>query len=63
MPTLATSTATDYPLPDRLVWDFGNRPAKAIILRGVADTLAINLNSVSLAAGASMNIAVELSEV
>jgi hypothetical protein len=62
MPTLATSTATDFPLPDRVFWDFGNRPGKGIVLRGVADTLAINLNSVSLAAGASMSIGVELTE-
>jgi hypothetical protein len=62
MPTLATSTATDFPLPDRASWDFGSRPGKGIVLRGAADTLAINLNSVSLAAGASMNIACEITE-
>jgi hypothetical protein len=62
MPTLATSTATDFPLPDRAFWEFGNRPGKGIVLRGVADTLAINLNSVSLAAGASMSIAAEITE-
>jgi len=62
MPTLATSTATDFPLPDRAFWDFGNRAGKGIVLRGVADTLAINLNSVSLAAGASMSIAAEITE-
>jgi hypothetical protein len=37
----------------RVVWDFMNRPSQAIILRGVAQQLAINLNGVTVAGGAA----------
>lgn len=45
----------------RLIWDFGDRPSKAFVLRGVAQQLAINLNGVSVAGG-SVDISVELTE-
>ncbi len=61
--TLATYTATDFPAKDSLVWEFGNRPgAQAIVLRGVAEVLAINLNGVTATATASFNIAIEFTE-
>jgi hypothetical protein len=60
--TLATYTATDYPAITPLVWDFGNRPGQGIVLRGIADVLAINLNGVSVSAGALFNISAEWSE-
>jgi hypothetical protein len=60
--TLATYTATDFPSPVPLIWDFGNRPGSAIILRGVNDVLAVNLNSVTDTATASFDISCEWSE-
>lgn len=60
--TLATYTATDFPAKDSLTWDFGNRPGQAIVLRGIGDVLAINLNGVTATATASFNIALEWTE-
>lgn len=34
-----------------VTWEFGNRPGKAIILRGTSEVLAINLNGVSITGG------------
>ncbi len=45
---------------DRLVWDFGDRPTKALVLRG-AQVFAINLNAVSLTSS-SFNIYIEWTE-
>lgn len=45
----------------RLIWDAGDRPAQAFVLRGVAQQLAINLNGVSVAGG-SVDISVEWTE-
>ena len=45
----------------RLLEDFGDRPAKALVLRGVNEQLAINLNGVSVAGG-SVDISVEWTE-
>lgn len=45
----------------RLVLDYGNRPSQAIVLRGVAQQLAVNLAGVSVAGG-SLDLAVEWSE-
>ena len=45
----------------RLVWDFGDRPAQALVLRGIAQQLAINLNGVTVSGG-SMDISIEFSE-
>lgn len=60
--TLATYTATDFPAKDSLAWDFGNRPAQAIVLRGTGDVLAVNLNGVTATATASFDLAVEFTE-
>jgi hypothetical protein len=60
--TLATYTATDFPAPVGLIWDFGNRPGSAIVLRGITDVLAINLNGVSASAGALFDISAEWTE-
>lgn len=45
----------------RLIEDFGDRPAQAPVLRGIAQVLAINLNGVSVAGG-SLDISVEWTE-
>ena len=45
----------------KIVWTFGDRPSKAVVLRGVAQQLAINLNGVTIA-GPSLDIAYEWSE-
>src|SRR5712672_1275951 len=60
--TLATYTATDFPAPVPLIWDFGNRPGSGIILRGITDVLAVNLNGVTATATASFDISVEWTE-
>src|SRR5260370_1349299 len=60
--TLATYTATDFPVVTPLISDFGNRPASAIILRGITDVLAINLNGVSASAGALFNVSADGTE-
>lgn len=60
--TLATYTATEFPTPIGLIWDFGNRPGSAIVLRGIADVLAINLNAISASAGALFDISIEWTE-
>lgn len=45
----------------RLMLDFGTRPSQAIVLRGVAQQLAINLNGVTVA-GPSVDISIEFTE-
>lgn len=45
----------------RLMLDFGTRPSQAIVLRGVVQQLAINLNGVTIA-GPSIDISVEWTE-
>lgn len=62
MQTLATYTATDFPVVDRVTWNFGDRPSQAIVLRGTSEVLAINLNGVSATATASFDIAIEWTE-
>lgn len=37
----------------RVIWDFMNRPSQAIVLRGVAQQLAVNLAGVTVAGGAA----------
>ena len=59
---LTPQTATDFPANQSLVWDFGNRPGQGIVLRGVNDVLAINLNAASASAGALFDISVEYTE-
>lgn len=44
-----------------VVWDFGNRPSQAVVLRGITQVLAINLNSVTIS-GASFDISIEWTE-
>lgn len=73
-PTLGTTVATvraDKVLlaltgtptqPDRLVWDFGNRPSKDLVLRGAAQQFAINLNGVAIANATLIDIAIEWTE-
>lgn len=45
----------------RVVWDFMNRPSQAIVLRGVAQQLAINLNGATIA-GPSVDVSFEWTE-
>lgn len=45
----------------RLMLDFGSRPSQAIVLRGVTQQLAINLNGVTIA-GPSIDISIEWTE-
>ena len=46
----------------RLIWDFGERPAaRDLVLRGIAQQLAINLNGVSVAGG-SVDWSIEWTE-
>lgn len=44
-----------------VVWDFGDRPAEAVILRGVAQELCINLSSTTLG-GSALNGSFEFTE-
>jgi hypothetical protein len=46
---------------DPLVWDFGDRPAQAIVLRGTTQILAINLNGVTITGG-SISVDIEWTE-
>lgn len=46
---------------DKVVFDYGNRPAQAIVLRGATQVLAVNLNGVTVTGGA-FDINVEWSE-
>ncbi len=45
----------------RLMLDFGTRPSQAIVLRGTAQQLAVNLNGVTVA-GPSIDISIEWTE-
>lgn len=47
--------------PDKLFLNFGDRPSQAIVLRGIAQVLAINLNSASLT-GCVLDINIEWTE-
>lgn len=60
--TLTPFTATDFPQKDQIIWDFGNRPGQAIVLRAATDVLAVNLNAASASAGASFDISIEWTE-
>lgn len=72
-PTLGTSLgvvrtvklygdATNQPSGENVItWDFGTRPAQAIVLRGTTQVLAVNLNGVSIS-GASFDISIEWTE-
>jgi hypothetical protein len=58
MQQLATLTATDFPGPGKLVWEF----PRPIVLRGIAEVLAVNLNGVSVTGTASFDIDAEWTE-
>lgn len=45
----------------RLIEDFGDRPAQAVVLRGATQVLAVNLNGVTISGG-SLDISVEWTE-
>jgi hypothetical protein len=62
VPVLSPFTATDFPQHDKLIWDFGNRPDKAIVLNNASEGLAINLVGAAIPAGLSMGISIEVSE-
>jgi|SRR5580765_2252798 len=49
-------------LPDRLVWNFGNRPAKTCVLRGATQVFAINLNGIAIANATLIDVAIEWTE-
>jgi hypothetical protein len=57
-PGTAQAAVASFPV----IWDFGNRPSQAIVLRGTAQVLAINLNAVSLGSTGSFDIHLEWSE-
>jgi hypothetical protein len=46
---------------DAIVWDFGTRNCQGIVLRGTAQTLAINLNGITVAGG-SLSVDIEWTE-
>ncbi len=63
VPVLSPYTATDFPTHDRLVFQFGDRPGtQGLVLRGVAEGLAINLAGAAIPAGLSMGISIETTE-
>lgn len=47
---------------DRLIWDFGDRPTKALVLRGATQVFAINLNGVTFSTASSFNLYIEWTE-
>src|SRR2546429_457642 len=61
MLTLTPYTSSDFPPVDRVNWNFGDRPAQALVLR-TGEVLAINLNSATPTATASFDIAIEWTE-
>lgn len=62
VPALSPYTATDFPPKDRLVFDFGNRPGKALVLNSANEGLAINLVGATIPAGLSLGISIEVTE-
>src|SRR2546429_1147865 len=61
MLALTPYTASDFPPMDRVNWEFGNRPAQALVLR-TGEGLAINLNTATPTATASFDIMMEWTE-
>jgi hypothetical protein len=55
VPTLTSST------PEEVVWQFGDLPVQGLVLRGIAQVLAINLAGATIAGG-SFDVSVELTE-
>ncbi|HET8911889.1 MAG TPA: hypothetical protein VFN23_10520 [Ktedonobacteraceae bacterium] len=62
VPVLSPFTATDFPQHDKLIWDFGNRPEKALVLNSATEGYAINLAGATIPAGLSMGISIEVTE-
>ena len=54
-------TATATTLPDRITWDFTNTVDQALVLRGTAQNLNINLNGVTIT-GNNFDISIEWTE-
>jgi hypothetical protein len=61
VPTLATATATDFPIPAYVEYMFGNRPSHGIVLRGTAQQLCINFSATPLATN-SFDFTIEWTE-
>jgi hypothetical protein len=49
-------------VPDRLVWDFGTRPGKAVTLRGIGQVFAVNLNAIAIGTATLIDCAIEWTE-
>ena len=62
VPVLSPYTATDFPHHDKLIWDFGNRPGKGLVLNSAAEGYAINLAGATIPAGLTMGISIEVTE-
>ena len=58
LPTPASAYAV---ASEKMVCDYGNRPAKEIVLRGIAEQLVVNLNAVTVA-GPLIDVTVEFTE-
>lgn len=57
VPAAATTSS-----PDKVILDYGNRPAQAQVLRGTTQSISINLNGVTLTGG-SVDVFCEWSEL
>ena len=53
--------ATTSSSVDECIWEFGDRPSQAVVLRGTLQSLAINLNGTTVL-GSSFNISIEWTE-
>lgn len=49
-------------LPDRLIWIFGDHPAKTVMLRAANQVFAVNLNGQAIATATLLDIAIEWTE-
>ena len=58
LPTPASAYATPS---EKMICDYGTRPTKEVILRGVAEQLVVNLNGVTVA-GPLIDVTVEFTE-
>lgn len=47
---------------EHINFDFGNRPSQAVVLRGITQVLAVNLNGNTLPTGTKLSISVEWTE-
>lgn len=48
--------------PDRLIWVFGDHPAKTVMLRAANYVFAVNLNGIAIATATSLDLAIEWTE-